>query len=566
LDDFAQIEEEIASFTTGSRTGSTGLLAWFLTTVWRLEPEEVDDAICDGGGDKGIDALVVDDELGEITVFQSKHRQSAKSGQGDADLKNLVGAAAYFESPAAVDGLIASKPNAELTQLLTRLNIRSKVEEGAHATRVVFVTNALLDPAGRDYMDAVASRRPALEVWDRDRLAPVASWTRRPELRPEPVALTTSSIPSVRELDAETTIAIALVDAEDLVALPGIEDLTIFGRNVRLELGRTRINRELGETLRDKAEHPLFPAYHNGLTILTRQVQVDGSELLLDGATVVNGCQSLLALHRNRAELSPDVKVLVKVVAVDPQSDLSDKITYRTNNQNPVDLRDQRSTDPIQRQLQAEMQQRYGSELAYGIRAGERYEVEVLDNRLAAQLITAVYLAEPWAAVRRVRLFDEDYRRIFNRAVTADRLFLLHRLNRIIEGLRSELRADLAASFASVRFTLVYLVAKVLQITEEGNQLLASPERWLPESCEEVDRVITDLARDVIQSVNFYIKAREDEAEEAGTPESFDPKVVFKSKPGVGQVEQDVLRDARRHALREESRDEEYLFRVPPSR
>jgi hypothetical protein len=409
----------------------------------------------------------------------------------------------------------------------------------------------------------MANRRPALEVWDRDRLAPVAAWTRRPELRPEPVALTASSVPTVLQLDADTTIAVALVDGEDLVALPGIEDLTLFGRNVRLELGRTRINRELGETLRDRAEHPLFPAYHNGLTILTRRVEVDGSDLRLDGATGVNGCQSLLALYKNRAVLSPEVRVLVKVVAVDPQSGLSDKITYRTNNQNPVDLRDQRSTDPVQRQLQAELQQHYGGELAFGIRAGEQFDDEVLDNRLAAQLLTAVYLSEPWAAVRRVRLFDEDYRRIFNRAVTAHRLYLLHRLNRIIESLRSELRPDLAASFASVRFTMVYLVAKVLRLTGEGSDLLDAPERWLPEAREEVDRVITDLARDVIQSVNFYIKAREDEAEEGGNPESFDPKVVFKSKSGVGRVEQDVLRDARRHALREESRGEDYLFRLP---
>src|SRR5712692_3524604 len=110
--DFDLIEAEIAIHQIGSRTQSAALLAWFLHAVWRMEPEDVDDAICDGAGDKGIDALVVDDDLREITIVQSKHRDKPDAEQGDQDLRNLVGAAAYFESPEAVDGLIRSKPNA----------------------------------------------------------------------------------------------------------------------------------------------------------------------------------------------------------------------------------------------------------------------------------------------------------------------------------------------------------------------------------------------------------------------------------------------------------------------
>lgn len=566
VDPYGVIEEEISSYRTGSRTQTAALLAWFLHIFWRMDPEEIDDVICDGGGDKGIDALVVDEDLGEITIFQSKHRQSSRAGQGDADLRNLVGAAAYFESPGAVDGLLASKPNPELTRLLHRLEIRRKVAEGAHVTRAVFITNGSLDPAGRDYVAAMSSHTPALEVWGQSRLASVAEVTRRAELRPEQITLPASTPPSAMALDEETTIAIAMINATDLVTLPGIDDLTLFARNVRLELGRTRISRELSETLRDRSEHPLFPAYHNGLTILTREVSVESNNLKLDGATVVNGCQSLMALYKNRQLLSPEVRVLVKAVAVDPQSDLSDKITYRTNNQNPVDLRDQRSTDPIQRQLQADMSRYYGAELAFGIRAGESFTVSVLDNRLAAQLITAVYLDEPWAAVRRVRLFDEDYRRIFNRKITAHHLYLLHRLYNIVESLRDEMQPELAASFASVRFTIISLVAKVLRLTEEGKQLLETPDRWLPERSSDFDGVATDLATDVIQSINFYISTREVEAEDDGTPEAFDPKVVFKSKSGVLKLEQEVLRDARRHSIREDRAGESYLFRVRPVR
>jgi len=90
--DFRAIEKGIEPFLVGNRTKSAALLAWFLHAIWRLDPEDVDDAMCDGSGDKGIDGLVVDDDLSEITIFQSKHRLSPFAGQGDSDLKRLAGA------------------------------------------------------------------------------------------------------------------------------------------------------------------------------------------------------------------------------------------------------------------------------------------------------------------------------------------------------------------------------------------------------------------------------------------------------------------------------------------
>jgi hypothetical protein len=299
-----RIEEETKPFATGARTASAALLAWFLTTVWRLEPDDVEDSICDGGGDKGIDALAVDEDLREITLFQSKHRQKADAKQGDADLKNLVGAAAFFATTKAVDQLMRSGPNPELLRLLTRKEVRERVAEGAHATRLVFVTNGTLDPSGRDYVSALGGQQPSFEVWDQSKLSAVAERTRRPELLPDQVTLRAVAEPTGKTLEPGVEMAVALVGAEQLINLPGISDLSLFDRNVRLSLGRTRINRELAETVRRPSEHKLFPAYHNGLTILTHRLRVSGDRLHLDGITVVNGCQSLLALYRNKDHIS----------------------------------------------------------------------------------------------------------------------------------------------------------------------------------------------------------------------------------------------------------------------
>ena len=367
---FELIEDESRRHHYGNRTASTALLAWFLETVWRLEPEDTSDAICDGGGDKGIDALEVNEDLREITVFQSKHRSAAHLTQGDADLRAFVGVAHYFADEGGIDALLSSSPNDELRNLVDRLDLRRKLQGRQFTVRLVFVTNAPLDAAGRDYLASHAGQRPGLEVWDRDRVAGVAERTRSPMVGGESVTLSLASGLIHEDLHDGATLAVALVPATELVRLPGIRELTIFDLNVRLSLGRTRINRELAATIKRPEEHSLFPAYHNGMTLLTRKLTEAEGEVILDGVSVVNGCQSLVALYNTRDSLTPNLRVLVKIVELGSSLELIDSITYRTNNQNPVNTRDLRSTDPIQRDLQRQIESSYGPELGYVIRNG----------------------------------------------------------------------------------------------------------------------------------------------------------------------------------------------------
>lgn len=546
---FDLIEREIGRHHYGNRTASVALLAWFLETVWRMDPEDVSDAICDGGGDKGIDALDVNEDLQEITVFQSKHRAGPTATQGDVGLKTFVGVAPYFENEAGIESLLASSPNEELQNLVERLRVRERLAGRQFSVRLVFVTNAPLDSAGRDYLSSYGNQSPALDVWDRDRLAGVAHRTQSLAVQDVDVTLPLGSELIYLPLHDEAKLAVALVPATELVRLPGIGDLSIFELNVRLALGKTRINKELAATIRESSEHSLFPAYHNGLTLLTRKVEAGEGEIKLNGVSVVNGCQSLVALYDNRASLTPNLRVLLKIVELGESLDLVDSITYRTNNQNPVNTRDLRSTDPIQR---AQVREHYGAVFGYAI--------QVLDNTTAAQLAMAVIVGEPWNAVRKVKLFDEEYHRVFGRAVDGHKLYLLHLMNQVVQSKKADLRDDLEASFASVRFTFLYLLTTLLSTFELGKEFLDAPERWLPDKRDEVVDVLSELADDVVVALNFYIESREEEAAENGT--LFDPKTVFKSRSGIQPLERDVRTQARRDT----KKDSNYGFHVPPVR
>jgi hypothetical protein len=509
----------------------------------RRDPIEVEDAICDGGGDKGIDAMLYDEDGNELFVLQSKHRQNANATQGDADLRSFVGVATYFQSPDSVQSLLDSAPNEELRVLLTeRLHVAELLERQEPTITLVFVTNAETDAAGEDYIRTYGEGPPQLDVWHGGRLGEVAKRTARQALLPGKHTLQdVGSVLTAPLVDA-AQMALALVPATQLVRLPGIENLTLFDLNVRLGLGNTKINRELRQTIKTAGEHALFPAYHNGLTLLTDGLRVTDDGLELDGLAVVNGCQSLLALYRERSALSPDLKLVVKVVELGENAELADRITYRSNNQNPVNLRDQRSTDRIQRDLQEQVRQRYDGALFYEIRRGQpRDEAEgVLDNQLAAQILMAVWLGEPWNAVRKVRLFDQDYHRIFRRA-SADKLALAYLIDQAVQGRRDKLRPELQTAFASVRFAIAFLVGELLRQNDAGAQLLDTPELLLPDRRDEVVEELDRLAEFVVDEINYFVQSREEARRDDPEAPPFDPKTTFKSQAGIREVERQTV-------------------------
>ena len=554
--DFDLLAQEVNEFVDGTRKEPKALLAWFLVNVLRLDPYDVDDAICDGSNDKGVDALLVNEGLSEITILQGKYRVSHDKNQGDNDLKKLVGTAASFADLQSYDALYDSKPNPELKRLLDRQHVREVIEAGGHKVRLIAVTNALLDANAKAYMKTVLSPSTSLEAWDRSRLTPVARRVKRPELRPETIKLLAEAPPTVLTMTGDQKLAVAIIPAVQLVDLPGIEDLTLFDRNVRLFAGETSVNQDLATTVADSSEHRLFPAFHNGLTILTDKVVVRGKTLTLSKIGVVNGCQSLVTLRKGRAALSKDLRVIVKIVEVADNGAVADLITTRSNNQNGVTIRDQRSTDPVMRDLQATVGEMFGDEFALRIRLGEELTAQrILDNALAAQLLMAVYLQEPWGSVRKVRLFDHDFRRIFDERVTPHRLYLLSILDSAVIDAKPILDAELRASFASVRFTLVYLLAETVRLTDLGSEFLEHPERWLPSSENTVYEELQRQAREVVKSVNAYLKmARKSD-------ELFDAKVEFKSKPGVLELHSYVVRLAEAMG----DRDSSLLFRVAPT-
>ena len=330
-------------------TESRAFLAWVLENIYRLDGADADDCVCDGSDDKGIDGIYVDDNSEVIEVFQSKLYQNNNRTLGDSALRDFAGAIVQLDTPERILEVKDSTKNIELRGRIEELDVAGLVAKGyeVHGT---FVTNASVDPNGQDFLDrnkniSLCSKAEIDRLYvsaERDRAG-----TGTIEFELGKYGYISFTNPNGNK------VAIAPVPATQLVDLPGIDNGAIFEPNLRQSLGRTKVNREILNSVRDKGEHGQFLLYHNGIVMVCEGLEEhhDARKISLSNVFVVNGCQSLSTLYSKKSEVSDDLCVIAKIVDVGRDSELVDKITHRSNNQNVIKPRDFKSNHPIQTRL-----------------------------------------------------------------------------------------------------------------------------------------------------------------------------------------------------------------------
>lgn len=138
---YPAIRSLFGDYTTKGWKEHIAFLAWFLQHYYRLDATEVDDAICDEPGDKGVDGIYVSDLLQQIDVFQARMgTANPLKALGDPELKELLGTLTQFKDAQSVNHLTSTTPSVNLKRLLERLEIARLVGEG-YEVRGVFVTN-----------------------------------------------------------------------------------------------------------------------------------------------------------------------------------------------------------------------------------------------------------------------------------------------------------------------------------------------------------------------------------------------------------------------------------------
>jgi hypothetical protein len=438
--------------------------------------------------------------------------------------------------------LIDATENTELKNLLVANKVAEKVERG-YVLRAIFVANIAADASAIRYVRTAQNSGAILELWDLQRIGPVLKQLKKEWFVDQPIKV--KIVPGKCFVDgpkANPRLVFASISARQLVKLPGIDDTRVFAQNVRLGLGRTRVNKEILASVKSKEEHAKFLTFHNGLTMVTQKLALRGNTLSLNKYSVCNGCQSLLTFYDNRKAITEELEVLVRIVRVGEKRETAESIAYRTNNQNAISLRDLSANDNTQIQIKAEFDQLFGKRVTYVIKRGEASDRKELQNEDAGQLLLALYTRQPWTAHQKYKIFGDLKSQIFSYAITASHIRLAQIIAAQVSELIGRVTNERVRKYSLTKFILIYLIGELLRVEADGQKLLENPRPFL-----ELDGVRNSAAREqellekikaltnlAITELNYFVEEKGGDA--------YDYKSEFKSEKQVGSIRKEVMK------------------------
>lgn len=533
-----KLRSEVEIFREGFRHLSAAFLIWHLVNFFRISPEDAKDSICDNIGDKGIDGIWVDEtsDEEEIYLFQSKFSPNDGADQGDNDLRNFVGAKSWFASSDQVQKLLEGTANKELKSLIEGLRIRERVSKGCRVN-AIFVTNKIFDYNAKEFLEANPDE---LEGYDFPEIFNAYSYVAEEEPVKAETALNLTNNTFIRyDLSGGVKVLILPIQAKELLKLEGIQNNSLFSKNVRYGLGRTRVNKDITTTLKKTSEHPKFFLYHNGITIVCEGFTHNLNTIKISNYSVVNGCQSMLTFYENADSIGEDIYVSTKIIEIPKGTPISvDEITYWANNQNSISVRDLKANDVIQRALQREFEELFGKKVLYRRQRGasaEGYD-EVIERDFTAQLIAAFYLGEPEITHLRTKLFTDRYYDIFSIHATAAKIYLANTVYNVVASNVEGIEFEPIRNYGLARFLLLGIVGKLLRSDPKGKETLENPEKHVKEpELGRFKRAIENLFKLMIFDINNFVSDWMKEHDNF-----FDYKNFFKSKQQTGEMIQAV--------------------------
>lgn len=411
-------------------------------TVLDLDPDEAFDCLTEGGQDFGVDAIHISEEYDQeftVSLFQGKYKGSlegASNFEGNGITK-LIHAIGRLFDPSSSLGILNDRLAARVEEA------RSLIRDGyIPRVRVLACNNGLpwAASAGQDIQAAAFGEQVSWEHVNHDRLVALIQGT-----RPVSDTLLFSGKALVEDLNY-CRVLVGRMAAADVAALLERHGDRLLERNVRRYLGLqgNRVNQDIQKTLlHDPGD---FYFFNNGITLTCDKfdyssLQQSDFRVQVKDLQIINGGQTCMTIWKTlRGRPAQDAPVtshvLVRLYQLpSDREDLVRKITSATNTQNPVDLRDLKANDAIQRRLELDIGQ-----LGYAYRRkrtdspAKSTEISV---GIAAEAVLSVWRKKPHQAKFFAREhFGKLYDTIFTPDLNGAQVLTAALLYRIAENRR----------------------------------------------------------------------------------------------------------------------------------
>jgi hypothetical protein len=185
-----------------------------------------------------------------------------------------------------------------------------------------------------------------------------------------------------------------------------------------------------------------------------------------------------------------------------------------------------------------EFSDEFRTTIGYEIKRGETIECnEIITNEVAAKVLLAFDLEQPWSCHQSYRLFDDLHASIFGRPeVTASRIAALTAVYRAVISSLSNLSSALVANYSVTPFFVLYLVKAALQCDDEGRAFCQNPSAVLNEFGFAG---ITALMKPIVDDLVVDLNAEMDEREQQHNP--LDHKRELKSASAVRSLKGQII-------------------------
>ncbi|WOS37709.1 hypothetical protein RP300_01262 [Oligella urethralis] len=414
--------EEIIGNDDPVRKKSLAFVLLCVSTVLDTPLTEALELLTEGGNDLGVDALhlsEVDDGEFTVTLFQGKYTH-----------KNLNGDTNFPEnSIKSLISLVSNifDPNKQFTmnpRLAPRIEeVRSLIRDGyIPNVRLLFCSNGQRwNNQAQQWLDNSGLNHSQVH-WEHYNHNDIVAVLQRSKAVNDSIQLTGEAI--IEDFNFRRVL-VGKVPVTEIAKLFDRNGDLLLERNIRRYLGRNtnRINNAIHDTLVSPEKQKYFYFFNNGITMTCTKMRhnaLQGSDyqLKLENIQIINGGQTCKTIQQtineaNDAHSFNEVYVLLRLYELESDDDqLINEITFATNSQNPVDLRDLRSNDSLQIQLETGI-----NSLGYIYR---RYREEsttssrIITSATTAEAVMAIWRKSPHQSkFRRRELFGALYEKVF---------------------------------------------------------------------------------------------------------------------------------------------------------
>lgn len=416
----------------------------------KLDIDDTDALECltDGGGDQDIDGIHVADVRDNefvITLFQGKYKKDldGRAGYPANSIKKLIGTVGAIFDPDKQISLHQGRPGTgDLKAIIEE--VRSLVRDGnIPIVRVILCNNG--QKWGKDGDELIQNSGLGSQVtWEHLNHERLVQMLQRRKSVTDELQLEGSGV--VEQFNYRRVL-IGKIPVTEIKSLFDRHGDLLLERNIRRYLGmhENRVNSAIRWTLIDQSRRPNFYFYNNGITIICSKfrhnaLQKENWNVQIEDLQIINGGQTCKTIQKTLQDFpNEDYStsfVLLRLYELGASDhDIISDITYATNSQNPVDLRDLRSNDEIQRKLEIGLK-----DLGYDYkrkRDSSTAGPNTITTSVAAEATFAVWRRKPHQAkFRRSELFGDYYDEIFRPDINAAQVILAVLIFRAVENER----------------------------------------------------------------------------------------------------------------------------------